>query len=107
MYVVETEPVQQERKMPRMDFAEIGMDMPALIRTVVQANLRAIQEFSQAKTPYALAELQRRYAAEYIAALHYGTMSVVSALGERLKAGTGPTGPEYHTDKQNAGAPNV
>ena len=66
--------------MPRMDFTEIGMDMAALVRTVVQTNLRVVQERSRAKTPQAMADLQRRFAGEYIRMLQYGTMSFMNAL---------------------------
>jgi hypothetical protein len=73
-------PVQQETMMSPMDFTDMGMSMAALIHGVVQTNLRAMQELSRVENPQALAELQRRFAREYIAALQDGTMRLVSAL---------------------------
>jgi hypothetical protein len=80
MHLVKQEPAPQDTMMPRMDFTEIGMDMAALVRTIVQTNLRVVQELSQAKTPQAMADLQRRFAGEYIRMLQYGTMSFMNAL---------------------------
>jgi hypothetical protein len=42
--------------------------------------MRAVQELSHVQNPQAFAELQRRFAREYIAALRHGTMSPVNAL---------------------------
>jgi hypothetical protein len=81
MHLTENEPAQQESSMASMDFPALGMNMTALVRGVVQANLRAMQELSRAKSPQALVELQRRFAVEYVAALQHGTMSLMNALG--------------------------
>jgi hypothetical protein len=80
MHLVEKEPAQQEAMMASMDFADVGMNMAALIQGVVRANLRAMQELSRVKNPQGLAELQHRFAAEYIAALQHGTMNLMNAL---------------------------
>ncbi len=66
--------------MASMNFPDTGMSTATLIQGVVQANLRAMQELSRVKTPQTLAELQRRFAGEYIAALQHGTMTLMNAL---------------------------
>jgi hypothetical protein len=71
----------QESMMSSMDFAKMGTSMTALIHGVVQANLRAMQELSRVENPQALAELQRRFAREYVAALQEGMMTLISGLG--------------------------
>jgi hypothetical protein len=80
MHSPENEPAQPQTMMSPMDFADVGMSMAGLIQGVIQANLRAIQELSRVKTPQALAELQRRFSGEYMAALQHGTMTLVNAL---------------------------
>jgi hypothetical protein len=73
------EPVQQETLMSPMDFTDMGSNMAALIQGVMQTNLRAMLEFSRAENPQAVADLQRRFAREYMAALQHGIMTFVSA----------------------------
>jgi hypothetical protein len=62
---------------------DVGMSIADLIKGVMQANLRAIQELSRVKSPQALAELQHRFAGEYIVALQHGTMTLVNAISAR------------------------
>jgi hypothetical protein len=66
--------------MASMDFADVGMSIADLVQGVMQVNLQAIQELSRVKSPPALAELQRRFAGEYIAVLQHGSMTLVNAL---------------------------
>ncbi len=80
MHLVEKEPAQRESMMASMDFADVGVSMAALVQGVMQANLRAMQELSHVRNPQALAELQRRFAEEYMAVLQHGTMTLVHAL---------------------------
>jgi hypothetical protein len=72
------EPVAGETMMSPMDFTEMGSNMTALIHGVMQTNLRAMLEFSRADNPQAFADLQRRFAREYMAALQHGIMTLVS-----------------------------
>jgi hypothetical protein len=74
-----TEPVQQETMMSPMDVTDVGSNMTALIHGVMQTNLRAMLEISRAENPQALADLQRRFAREYMTALQHGIMTLVSA----------------------------
>jgi hypothetical protein len=69
MNCYENGPSQPEPMMSPMDFTEMGGSMTALIHGVMQTNLRAMQELSRVETPQAFAELQRRFAREYVAAL--------------------------------------
>jgi hypothetical protein len=80
MHLVEKEPAQQESMMASMDFADVGVSMATLVKGVMQANFRAMQELSEVRNPQALADLQRRFAGEYMAALQHGTMTLVNAL---------------------------
>jgi hypothetical protein len=80
MNLVEDEPAEEEGMMASMNFADVGVNMAALIQGVMQANLRAMQELSRVKTPQGLADLQRRFAGEYIAALQHGTLTLMNAL---------------------------
>jgi hypothetical protein len=71
---------QQEPMMSPMELTDLGSNMTALIHGVVQTNLRTMLEFSRAEDPQAFADLQRRFAREYLAALQHGIMTLVSAL---------------------------
>jgi hypothetical protein len=72
---------QQEPMMSPMEFTDLGSNMTALI---VQTNLRTMLEFSRVEDPQAFADLQRRFAREYLAALQHGVMTLVSALRSDL-----------------------
>jgi hypothetical protein len=76
----EAEPVRQETIMSPMEFTDMGSDMTALVYGVMKINLRAMLEFSRVENPQALVDLQRRFAREYITALHQGIVTLVSAL---------------------------
>jgi hypothetical protein len=66
--------------MSPMEFIDLGSNMTALIHAVVQTNLRTMLEFSRVEDSQALADLQRRFAREYLAALQHGIMTLLSAL---------------------------
>jgi hypothetical protein len=72
------QPVPHEPMMLPTDFAKVGGNMTALIQGVMEANLRAMQELTRAQTPQAFAEVQRRFAREYVAALQDGVMTLIS-----------------------------
>jgi adenine-specific DNA methylase len=74
------ESVRQGTMMSPLDFTDVGSDMTALILGVMQTNLRTMLEYSRVESPQALADLQRRFAREYLAALQQGVMTLVSAL---------------------------
>jgi hypothetical protein len=65
--------------MSPVDFTDMDSSMTALIHGVMQTNLRAMLELSRADNPQAFADLQRRFAREYMAALQHGIMTLVSA----------------------------
>jgi hypothetical protein len=74
------EPVRQETMMSPTDFADVGSNITALIHGVMQINLRAMLEYSRAKSPEDLVALQHRFAYEYLAALQQGVMTLVTTL---------------------------
>jgi hypothetical protein len=78
------ESFQQEPMMSPMEFTDLGSNMTALIYGVVQTNLRTMLEFSRVEDPQAFADLQRRFAREYLAALQHGVMTLVNALRSDL-----------------------
>jgi hypothetical protein len=63
-----------------MEFTGMGKSTTALIKAVVQTNLRAMQELLRAENPKAMLELQQRFAYEYMAVLIRGTMALVDAI---------------------------
>ena len=75
---------QLEPMMSPMEFTDLGSNMTVLIHGVVQTNLRTMLEFSRVQDPQALADLQRQFAREYLAALQHGVMMLVSALRSDL-----------------------
>ena len=78
------ESFQPEPMMSPMEFTDLGSNMTALIHGVVQTNLRTMLEFSRVEDPQAFADLQRRFAREYLAALQHGVMTLVNALRSDL-----------------------
>lgn len=69
-----------------MESGGMGKSTAALIETVVQTNLQAMQDLLRVDSPKALLELQQRFACDYMAALMRGTMALVEAIEASGKA---------------------
>jgi hypothetical protein len=63
-----------------VDSGGMGKSITALIETVVQTNLQAMQELLRADDSKVVLELQQRFVRDYIAALMRGTMALVNAI---------------------------
>jgi hypothetical protein len=71
----------------------MGKSITALIETVVQTNLQAMQELLRAENPQDLLKLQQRFTCDYMTVPMRGTMALVDAQAAGYAGAALPASP--------------